>query len=157
MLFERKLLGHIMSAPTPKNEPLATAPAPSPMPQTPTPTMSGSSLPSMDMMSGGGGLPSADAMSEQVSNLPPEARSALVGSGSQGAAMIDQLPPGSETAARLCQNPIVAGVVSALSPMTGTPVSPTQVMQGAKIGEVAIKARGQEKEREESLNKGPSM
>lgn len=139
-----------MSAPTPKPGPLPITPVPkTPVPKTPTP--------SMGMMSGGGGLPSADAMSGMVSKLPPEAKSAMVGSGTQAAEMIDKLPPGTQTIARLCQNPVVAGVVSALSPMTGMPLSPSQVMQGAKIGETAIKARAEEKKREESDNKGPSI
>ena len=67
---------------------------------------------------------------------------------------IDKLPPGSETMAKLLQNPVIAGLASvAITAFTGTPVSPSQVMMGAQVGEQAIKGRREQKE--DSASNGP--
>lgn len=70
---------------------------------------------------------------------------------------IDKLPPGSETMAQLLQNPVVAGLASVvLTAVTGTPISPQQVMMGAQIGEKAIKMRREQKEEnQEGVSNGP--
>ncbi len=70
---------------------------------------------------------------------------------------IDKLPPGSENMAKILQNPVVAGLASVvLTAVTGTPISPQQVMMGAQIGEKAIAARREQKEQnEESASNGP--
>lgn len=71
-------------------------------------------------------------------------------------AQIDQLPPGAETAAGLLQNPIIASIAAVpLSAMAGTPISPSQVMMGAKIGSAAIKSRREQKEMEADNSNSP--
>lgn len=82
--------------------------------------------------------------------VPREVSTALVGSGTEAAKMIDQLPPGASMAAKALQNPVVAGIASVvITPIAGTPVSPTQIMQGAQFGELAIEARKDQKEYEQ--------
>ena len=73
------------------------------------------------------------------------------------AKQIDKLPPGSETMAKLLQNPVAAGLASVvLTSVTGTPISPQQVMMGAQIGEKAIATRRKQKEQnKEGASNGP--
>ena len=46
--------------------------------------------------------------------------------------------PGARLAATLAQNPLIAGVISALSPCFGTPVSSEQVMMAGSMAEKHI-------------------
>ena len=59
-------------------------------------------------------------------------------------------------AAKFLQNPIVARVVSCLAFLKGTPVSPQQVMIGAKIAQKAAEERKDELDRGISSS-GPSF
>lgn len=71
---------------------------------------------------------------------------------------IDKLPPGSETAASLLKNPIIASIAAVpLSAMTGTPLSPSQVMMGAQMGSAAIKMRKEQKEAEADNSNSPRL
>lgn len=138
-----------------------------PIPKTPGPLpgmpsgVPGGGMPSMPNASGGipsmpsmpGGAPGSLPIPKPADlkgKVPREVSTALVGSGTQAAQMIDQLPPGSSMAAKALQNPVVASIASVvITSMAGTPISPTQVMQGAQLGELAIEARKDQKEYEQ--------
>lgn len=92
----------------------------------------------------GGGMPNLSSAGAMASKMPGMAEK------------IDNLPMGTETALKLLQNPVVAALASVvITAMTGTPVSPNQVMMGAEVGHGAVKARREEKELEAS--NGPKM
>lgn len=108
-------------------------------PPTPGPTSVPSPSPA-----GGGGMPSRGIPKTMPAGtkIPPEI-----------AQQIDNLPPGGETAIKLCKNPAVAALASVALTLMGVTVSPQQVMQAAEFGSAAIDARKAEKADEHSQGK----
>lgn len=61
-------------------------------------------------------------------------------------------------ATQLLQDPMIASVVAAgLTAVTGTPVQPEQIMQGAKLAEKGLDMKEQYDKQQQEPGRGPGM
>jgi hypothetical protein len=70
------------------------------------------------------------------------------------------MAPNAKSASKALQNPLVASVAAAgLTAVTGTPVSPDQVVQGAKMAETGLnmKEKMDQKNEQQQEKSGPKM